>query len=155
MGRSCSTTTWSAAGETSTGLTLRRSRPDQKNDNRFVEQKHATLARADLGPLRVDTLPQAAARDVLDDHRWLYDHFFQPVLQLIQNVVQDGKLTRRWDTAATPDQRLVETEILDKERQGPLDQRYTQTNPRHLRNQIYRQLDKLWVGSVPQAQGAA
>jgi len=32
-----------------TGLTLSRSRPYQKNDNRFVEQKNATLVRAYLG----------------------------------------------------------------------------------------------------------
>ena len=33
-------------GEVITGLTLSRSRPYHKNDNRFVEQKNATLIRA-------------------------------------------------------------------------------------------------------------
>src|SRR5439155_9835120 len=40
-------------GEEITGLTLSRSRPYQKNDNRFVEQKNATLVRAYLGQVRL------------------------------------------------------------------------------------------------------
>jgi IS30 family transposase len=36
-------------GETLTGLQLSRSRPYQKNDNRFVEQTNATLVRAYFG----------------------------------------------------------------------------------------------------------
>ena len=36
-------------GEAMTGLRLSRSRPYRKNDNRFVEQKNATLVRAYLG----------------------------------------------------------------------------------------------------------
>ncbi len=42
-------------GEASTGLTLSRSRPYQKNDNRFVEQKNDSLVRAYLGHGRFDT----------------------------------------------------------------------------------------------------
>jgi hypothetical protein len=142
-------------GEEITGLRLSRSRPYHKNDNRFVEQKNDTLVRAFLGPLRLDTPQQAAALDALYDQMWLYYNFFQPVLHLVEKVVQDGKLKRRWDTAATPYQRLVGTGILDKEGQCQLDHLYTQTNPRQLRTQIYQQLDTLWKDSVLQAQAAA
>ncbi len=111
--------------------------------------------RAYLGQVRLDTPQQAAALDLLYDVMWLYYNFFQPVLPLRQQEVVDDKLKRRWDTAPTPYQRLVGMGILDKERRGQLDQLYMQTNPRQLRNEIYRQLDKLWEGSVPQAQVAA
>jgi hypothetical protein len=40
-------------GETITGLTLSRSRPYQKNDNRFVEQKNDTLVRQYFGSIRL------------------------------------------------------------------------------------------------------
>ena len=43
------------------GVTLSRSRPFHKNDNRFVEQKNSTLVRAYLGLARFDTVAQTNA----------------------------------------------------------------------------------------------
>jgi hypothetical protein len=139
MGRRFSTTTWSAWGEPSPGLSLRRRPPDQQHDTRSVEHKQDPWVRAELGLLRLDPPQQAAALAGLDEQMWRYSHCCQAMLQLTPNVVQDGNLTRRWKTAATPEHRLVETAILDQERQGQRDQRYPQTTPRHLRNQICRQ----------------
>jgi IS30 family transposase len=45
-------------GEAITGLKLSRSRPYQKNDNRFVEQKNATLVRQYFGTICLDTSEQ-------------------------------------------------------------------------------------------------
>ena len=42
-------------GEAITGLKLSRSRPYQKNDNRFVEQKNDTLVRQYFGTIRLET----------------------------------------------------------------------------------------------------
>ncbi len=75
-------------GEELTGLTLSRSRPYHKNDNRIVEQKNDTLVRAYLGQVRLDTPQQAAALDLLYDVMWLYYNFFQPVLHLIDLSVR-------------------------------------------------------------------
>jgi hypothetical protein len=69
-------------GSAITGLTLSRSRPNHKNDNRFVEQKNATLVRAYLGHGRLDTPGQCAALNTLYDQMWLYYNSFQPVLRL-------------------------------------------------------------------------
>ncbi len=44
-------------GEAITGLTLTRSRPYQKNDSRFVEQKNYSPVHAYLGSRRLDTPP--------------------------------------------------------------------------------------------------
>ncbi len=49
------------------GVTLSRSRPYQKNDNRFVEQKNFTLVRAYLGNERLDTVAQTLAVNRLYD----------------------------------------------------------------------------------------
>jgi hypothetical protein len=43
------------------GVHLSRSRPYQKNDNRFVEQKNYTLVREYLGNERLDTVGQTIA----------------------------------------------------------------------------------------------
>jgi len=100
-------------GEEITGLTLTRSRPYQKNDNRFVEQKTATLVRAYLGQARLDTAEQCAALNVLYDQMWVYYNLFQPVLHLVEKTHDGVRTRRRWDAAQTPFARLLATNTLD------------------------------------------
>ena len=131
-------------GEEVTGLTLSRSRPYQKNDNRFVEQKNATLVRAYLGYGRLETLRQCEAVNALYDQLWVYYNLFQPVLHQVSKEVMDGKLRRRWDRAQTPYQRLLASGILSGESETRLAQLYAATNPRQLREDIYRAIAQLW-----------
>jgi hypothetical protein len=131
-------------GETITGLRLSRSRPFHKNDNRYVEQKNATLVRQYLGFARFDSPDQISQANRLYDDLWTYYNLFQPVMHLADKTYVDGKLRRQWDEAQTPYQRLVSSGVLDTEQAAVLQQRYQQTNPRALRRQIYRQLDQLW-----------
>ena len=131
-------------GEEVTGLRLSRSRPYRKNDNRFVEQKNATLVRAYVGYDRLDTGGQCAALNVLYDQLWVYYNLFQPVLHLVDKVVVDGKLRRKWDQAQTPYQRLLASGILSPEQEARLAALYTATNPRQLRKAIYRAVERLW-----------
>ncbi len=140
-------------GEEITGLTLSRSRPYHKNDNRLVEQKNATLVRAYLGYGRLDTPAQAEALDRLYEQLWLYYNLFQPVLHLAEKVVTDSRLRRKWDTATTPYQRVVSTGVLTEDWRATLDARYAQTNPRQLRRTIYADLARLWA--APQVPALA
>ena len=141
-------------GEELTGLSRSRSRPYHKNDSRFVEQKNATLVRAYVGQLRLDTAAQVAALNTLYDDLWTYYNLFQPVLRLVGKPIVDGKLRRQWDAAQTPYRRLLATGVLSVEQQDRLAQRYAQTNPRQLRRQIYRQLTALWQGRLTLADAA-
>ena len=88
--------------ETMTGVQISRSRPYRKNDNRFVEQKNATLVRAYLGYERLDTLGQYAALNALYNQLWVYYNLFQPVLHLVGKDLVNGKLQRRWNPAGPP-----------------------------------------------------
>src|SRR5438309_909273 len=63
-----------------TGVTLSRSRPYQKNDNRHVEQKNDTFVRHYFGKLRLETAEQIAAGNALYERMWLYYNLFQPVM---------------------------------------------------------------------------
>jgi hypothetical protein len=130
-------------GEEITGLTLTRSRPYQKNDNRFVEQKNATLVRAYLGQVRLDTPAQIEALNALYDQMWCYYNLFQPVLRLREKVTQETRVTRRWDTAQTPFARLLATKVLTQAKREVLDQQWRSTNPRTLRQTIYHDLAQL------------
>jgi hypothetical protein len=133
-------------GEAITGLTLSRSRPYKKDDNRFVEQKNYTLVRAYLGHLRLDTAAQVDALNALYDDMWLYYNFFQPVLHLVEKTVDPTtptRLRRRWDDAQPPFDRLGATNALAGERQTALETRRAQTNPRALRRAIYARIDRV------------
>ena len=131
-------------GEAITGLTLSRSRPYQKNDNRFVEQKNATLVRQYFGNIRLDAPEQVQAMNALYEKMWLYYNFFQPVMHLEEKVCQADKVVRYWDQAQTPSQRLVETGVLSCDQQARFQALYEQTNPVALRKEIYRLLEALW-----------
>jgi hypothetical protein len=131
-------------GEEITGLTLSRSRPYQKNDNRFVEQKNDTLVRAYVGYDRLDTAAQRDALNTLYERLWIYYNFFQPVLHLVAKERQADRVIRKWDDAQTPYQRLVATGELNATRRAAFETLYAQTNPRQLRREIYAGLAQLW-----------
>lgn len=136
-------------GETITGLQLTRSRPYQKNDNRFVEQKNSTLVRAYLGTARLDTAAQTAVLNELYDKMWMYYNLFQPVMHLNEKVTRGTRLTRRWDSAKTPFSRLLATAVLSEEGQEVLEGQLAGTNPRQLRQTIHNGLRELLRGEVP------
>jgi hypothetical protein len=130
-------------GEEITGLQLSRSRPYQKNDNRFVEQKNDTLVRAYLGQARLDTAEQCAALNALYDQMWVYYNLFQPVLHLVEKTHDGSRIRRRWDHAATPFTRLLATNTLDPAGRERLERLYAETNPRALRHTIQAGLHAL------------
>jgi hypothetical protein len=119
-----------------------RSREWHKNDNRFVEQKNATLVRAYIGHDRLDTVDQVSLLNSLYDRLWLYYNFFQPVMRLEAKIIQpqpDGtrRLRRRFDVARTPFDRLCATSVLSPGTRQPLEALRLVTNPRQLRQEIY------------------
>jgi transposase InsO family protein len=136
-------------GTTITGLQLSRSRPYQKNDNRFVEQKNSTLVRAYLGTTRLDTVEQTAALNALYDQMWVYYNLFQPVLHLREKVANGTRLTRRWDEARTPLARLVGSGVLSREEEQRVEAQVEATNPRVLRDEIYAELRRLLAVELP------
>jgi hypothetical protein len=137
------------------GVHLSRSRPYQKNDNRIVEQKNDTLVRQYFGDLRFDRLEEIEAMNVLYEQMWVYYNLFQPVMHLIGKTVVADKVQRKWDQAQTPFERLKATGKLSAEQQQRLQALYEQTNPRHLREMIYRGLAQLWEQSTASATEVA
>jgi len=130
-------------GEEVTGLTLSRSRPYRKNDNRFVEQKNSTLVRAYVGYERLDNGTQCTTLNDLYEQLWLYYNLFQPVMHMTGKEVTCGKICRKHDQARTPYQRLLATNVLSLEQKANLAELYTGTNPRQLRKTIYDGIEQL------------
>jgi hypothetical protein len=143
-------------GELVQGVTLSRSRPYQKNDNRNVEQKNATLVRAYLGHERLDSVAQVLAANRLYDKMWLYYNLFQPVMHLIEKTVtleqgQPTRVKRKHDLARTPFDRLCSTDAVAQQCRERLQALRDRINPRRLRQEIYALLDQLFdlPGAVP------
>ncbi len=135
------------------GVTLSRSRPFQKNDNRFVEQKNSTLVRAYLGSARFDTAQQTNAINQLYEKMWLYYNFFQPVMRLREKTTdpllsaddQPSRIKRRFDQGRTPFDRLCETDAIPQEQMEQLRTLRAQVNPRQLRQEIYQLIDQIFL----------
>jgi len=131
-------------GEAITGLTLSRSRPSQKKDHRFVEQKNATLVRQYFGTIRLETPSHVQAMNTLYERMWLSSNFFQPVMHLEENVCQTDKVVRHWDQVHTPSQRLVAGGGRNCDQLTRVQALYEQTNPMALRKEMYRLLEAFW-----------
>ncbi len=118
-------------------LQLSRSRPYQKNDNRFVEENNHSLLRAYLGHDRFDTLAQLRVLRSLYDHLWLYHNFFQPVMRLqVKEVLSPLTYRRKFDPAKPPLDRLIQLKCLNDPTRNRLEHLRNQTNPLRLREQI-------------------
>jgi hypothetical protein len=138
------------------GVRLSRSRPWHKNDNRFVEQKNATLVRAYLGDARFDSVDQTNLLNQLYQKMWLYYNFFQPVMRMTEKTIiptqdQGHRVRRSYDTPQTPFQRLCATDAISDTQRRQLQCLRDETNPRLLRQQIYEFLDQLFnlPGATP------
>jgi hypothetical protein len=120
------------------GLALSRSRPFQKNDNRFVEENNFSLVRAYLGYQRWDSIAQVKLLHQLYDQLWLYHNFFQPVMRLKQKSHPDGRSSckRVYDLAQTPFDRLCAKGTLSAETQRQLQALREATNPCQVRRTI-------------------
>jgi hypothetical protein len=136
---------------------ISRSRPYRKNDNRFVEQKNASLVRDYLGYDRLDTVAQVVALHQLYDAMWVYYNLFQPVLHLVAKEIipatpaTPARLRRHHDDARPPFDRLCATGVLPPARREQLERLRDRTNPRRLRQAIHDQIEYILTlpGAVP------
>jgi len=100
-------------------ITFTRSRPYKKNDQAHVEQKNWSVVRRLIGYERYESDEALTLmRAIYQDWR-LYVNFFQPVLKLVEKRRVGSKVRKRYDTARTPYQRVLESpdvSVKDKER---------------------------------------
>ncbi len=83
----------------------------------------------------------------------LYVNFCQPVRKLVAKQRQGAKVTKRFDQACTPYQRLLENGALGESDRQALARQYVALKPLWLRTQIETELERLW--KLSQKQTAA
>jgi hypothetical protein len=125
-------------------ITFTRSRPYQKNDQAHVEQKNWSVVRHLIGYDRLESDEQLALlQSIYQDWR-LYVNFFQPVLKLITKERIGNKVIRKYDSARTPYQRVLERAELPLTRKAHLLNLYLPLNPVELRQRIDQKILQLW-----------
>ena len=125
-------------------LKFSRSRPYQKNDNCFVEQKNSQNVRKVVGHLRYDTEEELAIlNDLYRNELRLYKNFFQPVLRLEKKERTKGHIYRRYQEAKTPYQWLVDSPAVPAEVKEKLITTYNTLNPAELKRTIDAKLATL------------
>ena len=125
-------------------ITFTRSRPYQKNDQAHVEQKNWSVVRHTVGYDRWETQQELALLESVYDDLRLYINFFQPSLKLIAKERLGNQTLKRYDTAKTPYQRVLDRNDISLAAKARLLNLYVQLNPAELRRRIDQKIAKLW-----------
>ena len=122
-----------------------RSRPDRKNDNAYVEQKNYTHIRRWLGYGRFDNEQQLKLINNLYRRELrLYNNFFRPVMKIISKEKINNSICRKkYDTAKTPYQRLLESDQINQEQKQKLTEIYLSLNPVQLKLAVDQKIKKI------------
>ena len=109
----------------------------------FVEQKNGSIVRhwsattATKVHWPTDSLPNFIGSSV-------YVNFFQPSMKLTTKTRDGSQVTKRYDIAQTPYQRLSNSDALDPEVRDRLAAIYERSDPVDLRRQLEKLQDAFW-----------
>lgn len=125
-------------------ITFTRCRPYKKNDQCRVEQKNWTVVRQWIGYERYEGQEALTRLKAVYRSLRLYVNFFQPCLKLVSKERNGARVTKKYDQAKTPYQRLIDAKILNQEQEAALRQQYEALNPAELLRQIRKAQERLW-----------
>jgi hypothetical protein len=117
-------------------ITFTRTRPYRKNDNAHVEQKNWTAVRQNVGYARYDSPAELACLSELYEVLGLLLNFFSPTMRLVEKTRAGAKVSRRYDTAQTPYQRVLACPEIPARTKADLTLRFHELNPVELRRRL-------------------
>jgi len=138
---------WGYCKEAKPPIKMSRSRPYQKNDNCWVEQRNWTHVRKVAGYRRLDTAGELAILRELYRSVTLYKNFFQPTIKLVEKVRVEGKIHRKYDEPRTPFQRVMESGQISEAAGKRLQARYESLNVAALHRRIEVLRDRLFAAT--------
>jgi hypothetical protein len=125
-------------------ITFTRSRPYKKNDQCHVEQKNWSVVRQFIGYQRFERDEELSVLGKIYPMLSRYQNYFAPMMKLMSKERHGSKITKRYDEAKTPYQRLMNIKgVITKEQGERLEKEYKSTNPAELLRQIKRLLNQL------------
>lgn len=122
-----------------------RSRAYKKNDQAHVEQKNFTHVRQLLGYGRFGDLDLKMMVDELYEKAWLpMRNHFTPVMKLLEKQRIGGKVRKKYDTPATPCDRLLACPKVSEEIKAELRQTRSALDPMDLAEEVERRLGEIF-----------
>ena len=129
-------------------LTFTRSRPYRKNDQCFVEQKNGVVVRRMIGYDRYEGSAACEKLGELYGVLRLYQNYFQPSMKLLSKKRVGAKVSKKYEPAQTPYQRLLKSAAVLEEHKEKLRQEYEQLDPLRLYQEIERKQQAFWALTV-------
>jgi len=120
-----------------------RSRPNRKNDNCYVEQKNYSVIRRYVGYFRYDTDDEVSLLNELYSQVRLQINYFLPSMKLVEKIRVGSRVTKKYDEARTPYQRLLESGILTVEEVAKAENKFLILNPVAIQRKICDLQDEL------------
>ena len=113
-----------------TPIDIFRSRPYQKNDNCYVEQKNFTHVRELFG---YDRIEDKSLVDLMNEIYQNYfnplQNYFLPTMKILSKHRIGGRIIKKYDTPKTPLQRLLESTEGESDRIEALKKHYQALDP--------------------------
>ena len=113
-----------------------RSRPYQKNDQAWVEQKNGAIVRRLVGYRRLEGLAAAGALSRLYATSRLFVNFFQPSFKLASKTRTGARVTKRYYPPQTPCARLLASQAISSEVKAQLRETAARLDPLALLEEI-------------------
>jgi len=95
-------------------ITFTRSRPYQKNDQAWIEQKNGSVIRRFVGYERFSGSVSGQALACLYQAVRLFVNYFQPSFKLLEKTREGAKVRKRYSAPATPCDRLLAHPSVDE-----------------------------------------
>jgi hypothetical protein len=126
-------------------ITFTRSRSYKKNDQCYVEQKNGSVVRKFVGYDRFEGLEPCRVLEALYAVLRLYVNFFQPSVKLVEKKRDGSHVSRQYDKAQTPCQRVLAADTVSAAVKENLQAQFAQLDPIALLGHIDRLQDELWL----------
>ena len=134
-------------------ITFTRSRPYKKNDQCHVEQKNGAVVRKFIGYDRFEGVEPCRLLAELYWHLRLYLNFYQPCLKLVEKKRIGARVTRKYDQAQTPYQRVLAAPSVPAEVKQQLREQFLALDPVYLLTTISQLQDQLWQHAYLKPEG--
>jgi len=125
-------------------ITFTRGRASKKNDSCFIEQKNWDIVRKMIGYGRLDTYEQLNTLKEIYRRLCLYQNYFQPSRKLVSKKRIGARVTKQYDDAQTPAQRLLARDDIGEKAKQRITKTIQTLNPARLLREINALISKLY-----------
>ena len=136
-------------------ITFTRARTHRKNDQAHVEEKNGSVVRRLVGYDRFEGLKAWEALARLYRVLRQYVNFFQPSLKLLEKERRGAKVSKKYDSAKTPFQRILLSDHICQAKKQLLACEYETLDPVDLLARMEKYQDELWQHSWDKNSQAA